>query len=167
MQEIYIPEERAKLLNKSKLLEKIEESIECKIEINDNVIKISGNAYQEFLAKNVITAFGRGFSEEESLNLLDDNYYLSIIDLKLAFDSEKRIKQVKARVIGTNGKTKKYIENVSKTSISVYGNTIGIIGEYEDVQNAETAVKALINGDSHKLAYIKMEREKQKSKENR
>jgi ribosomal RNA assembly protein len=164
MQLVYIPKERLKLLNDSKTREKICKACNCRLFLEDGeAVRIEGSAYDEFVARNVVHAFGRGFDVDIACRLANSEYYFSAIDLEQVFGNEKRIKQVKARIIGEEGRTKRYIEQVSATRISVYGNTVGFIGRVKDIREAEVAVNTLINGGTHSLAYKKMETEHRKN----
>jgi ribosomal RNA assembly protein len=96
--------------------------------------------------------------------LADDNYYFSSVDLGQIISSDKRVKQVKARIIGEEGRTKRYIEEVSSAKISVYGDTVSFIGSIEEINEAETAVNTLIEGGTHRLAYTRMEAAHRKNK---
>ncbi len=167
MEEVYIPHDRLDLLKRearSKRL--IERACNCRISIDtDDMVLISGSPYDEFVAKNVIYAFGRGFDMEVAGRLLDENCYFSSIDLKDELGSEKRVRRIKARIIGENGRTKRYIESVSSAKISVYGDTVSFIGGIEEIKEAETAVNTLIEGGAHRLAYLRMEAAHRKNKE--
>jgi ribosomal RNA assembly protein len=155
MEDIYIPKDRLELLKFDKKLLGLMESVcNCKIEIESDRLCITGTPYSEFLAKNIVFAFGRGFDINIARLLSNENYYFSSIDLKHALGSEKRIKQIKARIIGQNGRTKSYIENVSAAKMSVYGDTVSFIGN-----------NTLIGGGTHKLAYLRMEAAHRKNKE--
>jgi ribosomal RNA assembly protein len=168
MQTVYIPKERLKKLGQDKkIVSKVEKLCKCRIGIDsdDDFVEIEGEAYGEYSAKNIIYAFGRGFEIEIACKLSDIDYYFSSISLDEALPSEKRIKQVKARIIGESGRTKTYIEQVSGAKISVYGDTVSFIGRIEEINEAETAVNTLIDGGTHRLAYIKMEAAHRKNKE--
>jgi rRNA processing protein Krr1/Pno1 len=55
----------------------------------------------------------------------------TIIDLRLIFGrSESDIKRIKGRIIGTEGKTRKLIEELTEADVVVYGHTVGIIGGF-------------------------------------
>jgi ribosomal RNA assembly protein len=105
-----------------------------------------------FRAKDFVTAIGRGFSPDKAFRLIyNEESSLELIDLRDRFGrSETSIKRVKGRIIGLHGKTRKLIEELTGSSVSIYGNTIGIIGEENQVQIAKEAVKMLINGSTHK-----------------
>ncbi|MGC8586915.1 MAG: KH domain-containing protein [Candidatus Micrarchaeia archaeon] len=162
MQHFLIPRERAKLLN-GKLLEELEKRLGCSIRISDeNAVTLDGDAYLEYNAKGVIFAFGRGFDAETSCKLLDDAHFLEVIDLKERIGDESRRKQIKARIIGRGGAAKTYIEKFSGTNISVYGDTVSIIGALDDIKVAKAAINAIAEGSMHRKAYTLMQMEKEK-----
>ena len=167
MEEVFIPVERLGLLKSDRKGWKlIEDSCECRLSIEDGEgVIIEGKAYGEFVAKNIIYAFGRGFDMEIARRLLNDEFYFSSIDLKQALGNEKRVARIKARIIGENGRTKRYIESVSSAKMSVYGDTVSLIGSMYEIREAETAVNTLIEGGTHKLAYLRMEAAHRKNKE--
>ena len=49
------------------------------------------------------------------------------------------LERVRARIIGSQGKTRAFIEEITETNISVYGKTVGIIGRAEYVTLARKA----------------------------
>lgn len=159
MQQVYIPKERIERLRKErKMIERIEKECSCSVRFGEgNYLDVIGDAYGEYAARNILFAFGRGFDEKSAMKLLDDRYYLSTIDLMQAFKNKNRMREIKARIIGVHGKTKRYIETVSSAILSIYGGTVCIIGDTKAIREAEIAVKTLINGGSHRKAYEKLE----------
>ncbi|MCL5008573.1 MAG: hypothetical protein M1156_01630 [Candidatus Marsarchaeota archaeon] len=156
MEHILIPQKRAVILQRIKA--KVAEALVCSIEVkDDNEVVIEGDSYAEYNAKNVIQAFGRGFPMSTAYRLLDENYFFKYINLKDVLRNDDQIKRIKARIIGRNGKTKEYIRDVSGVDISIYGNTVGIIGTNEQIDTAIGALRVLIEGGTHKKAYRIME----------
>ena len=86
-----------------------------------------------FRAKEVVLAIGRGFAPDKVRRLLDDDEtVLMIIDLReYVGKSESDIKRLSGRVIGKEGKTRRIIEELTDTYVSVYCHTISIIGAPE------------------------------------
>lgn len=140
------------LLKKPKLKEKIETTTKTKLYIRDD-IEIEGESLDVFIAKNILKAFGRGFKIDDALKLIEDDYAFEIIDLTDFIKSENRIKILMGRIIGTNGKTKKFIEKYTNTKIAVSGKTVSIIGKWDDIALAREAVLMMINGSTHKSLY--------------
>lgn len=145
-EEILIPEKRISVLKKMK--EDIEEGTKTKIYINDAVI-IEGETLNLLTAGNIVKAIGRGFSTE-AFDLLDENCTLCIISLP---HNRKALIRIKARIIGKDGRVKKNIERLTNTKISIYGKTVSVIGNYEDVDKARVAIGKLIGGSTHKNVY--------------
>lgn len=115
--------------------------------------------------RDVIKAIARGFSPEKALALIEDGMCFEIIDLEDYFGkSENSLRRVKGRIIGRNGTTRKIIENMSEVRISVYGRTVALIGEFENVQNARRAVDMLMQGCMHSTVYKFLENLKRKKK---
>ena len=117
-------------------------------------------------AKDVVTAIGRGFSPEHAFKLIqDENAVLDIIDLRTIFGrSESDIRRIKGRIIGMEGKTRRTIEELTDTHISIYGHTVGIIGNIENVQVAREAVQMLIEGRQHATVYGFLHRKRRELK---
>lgn len=162
MEVLYITSERLKLLKKDKRqLAILGKRCGCSIAVNeDDALEITNpdnDGYREYVARSVLFAYGRGFPLNTSEMLLNDDNYFETIDVGQLLGNEKRIHQVKARVIGENGKTKTYIESVSGAKLSVYGDTISFIGSPSQIEEARTAVSILVDGGTHKLAYSRME----------
>lgn len=106
-------------------------------------------------AKDVVTAVGRGFSPERAARLInDEDAVLYIIDLRETFGkSESDIKRIKGRIIGREGKTRRLIEELTETALSVYGHTVAIIGTVENAEIAKQAVEMLLKGNQHVTVY--------------
>ncbi len=119
-----------------------------------------------WIARDIIKAIGRGFSEEKALKLLDQDYYLDIITLE---HDSNRLRQIRGRVIGEGGRTRRIIEQSTLSFISVQGKTISIIGYIEEVPMAKKAIEMLIDGNRHSTVYKllenhRIERKKEETK---
>ncbi|MDE1824814.1 MAG: hypothetical protein KGH61_02230 [Candidatus Micrarchaeota archaeon] len=159
MQHLLIPAKRAKLLSDKKLLDSIEKRLKCTVRIEEeNRMVIEGEPYDEYNAKNVLAAFGRGFEINQAYALLSDDYFFNPINLKELFKTKDQMTRVKARVIGQNGKTKEYIEAVSGAKLCIYENTVSTMGTIEQNKIASVAIKILLEGGTHKKAYRVMEK---------
>src|SRR5438093_11545905 len=79
--------------------------------------------------KDIVLAIGRGFSPERALRLFSEDNALDIIDLHDFFGkNEAEIRRVDGRIIGREGKTRRILEELTGTAISVSGHTVSIIG---------------------------------------
>jgi ribosomal RNA assembly protein len=116
-------------------------------------------------AKDVVTAVGRGFSPERAMTLVDDDMVLDLIDLRELFGkNESDINRIKGRVIGSEGKMRRLLEEMTDAKVSVYGSTISMIGEFEAVSAARQAIEMLIKGKQHSTVYKFLRKTKTESK---
>ena len=108
------------------------------------------NPLNIYTAQKIVNAINRGFNPTKAMKLLEDDFDLEIFNLmSILGKSDKRIKRVKGRVIGRAGEMRKAIERYAESFISVYGKTVSIITDYENLQIARKAVSMLINGIPH------------------
>ena len=148
---VVIPMERRKVINRE-VMDELKEKLEVNVMRKENIVDISGEDGLKLMqAKNIVKAIGRGFSPVRAYRLMEDDE-LEIIEIK------RRIEAVKARVIGSEGKTRKRIEEYTGAIISVYGKTISIIGKWEQRENAKKAVEMIMNGSEHKSVYRFLEK---------
>jgi ribosomal RNA assembly protein len=170
-----IPKERVGALigPEGKIKKSIEEKLSVELQIDGEaggVTLILAEKAEDpsllFRAKDVVTAIGRGFSPEHALRLIrDEEAMLDVIDLRTVFGrSESDIRRVKGRIIGMNGKTRRTVEELTDTNVSVYGHTIGIIGNIEEVQAAREAIQMLIDGSLHSTVYRFLHRKRRELK---
>lgn len=118
-----------------------------------------------FSATKVIEAIGRGFSPQKARRLLDEGAALEVIDLRdFAGRSVNSLERIRGRVIGLKGKSRRVIEELTGCSLSVYGRTVAIIGEADEVQNASQAVRSLATGSQHKAVYNTLQKARTKRK---
>ncbi len=159
MHQILIPTKRAELLKDKKFLASICKRLKCRIELrNENELMLDGDALDEYNARIVMQAFARGFDFDVACKLLSYERFFESIDMKELFKNEYQIRRIKARVIGTDGKTKNYVQSVSGADIVIYGNSISIIGKVEEIKIARAALDILLKGGTHKNAYFIMEK---------
>ncbi len=116
-------------------------------------------------ALDIAKAIGRGFSEERAMRLLDFDEYFRAIDIRdYAGKNRKRIAQLKGRLIGSKGKTRRIIEELSGVDMSVYGNTVSLIGDMLRIDIAERAVEMVLEGSEHAAVYRFLEGKRQEIK---
>jgi ribosomal RNA assembly protein len=155
IEHVIIPETRIKILRReTKWEEKLKKFVDVRIEINDDVTIESDEPIKLLRVKEVIKAFGRGFDFDTAMSLLDEEYFLEILDVKLfARKSKERQLALKGRVIGTKGRTKNIIEKYSETKLIIQGKTVSIVGRYKNVRLAKEAVEMILNGAKHASVY--------------
>jgi len=100
-------------------------------------------------SRDIIKAIGRGFSSDQALKLANDDSFLEIIRLKsIVGQSPNQLKRIRSRVIGTQGKTRQSVEELTGVAIVVSGSTISLIGDLEDMGLAKESIINIIKGSS-------------------
>ena len=118
------------------------------------------DALNATLTASVIQAIGRGFSPEKAFLLFEEDYTLYIISLReFAKPGSHRIGEIKGRLIGRNGRTRQIIEEMTSTHISIYGDTVSIIGDYISIEYGKEAVMRLIAGSKQRTVYQYLEKQ--------
>ncbi|HKZ48739.1 MAG TPA: KH domain-containing protein [Thermoplasmata archaeon] len=112
-------------------------------------------------ARDIVTAVGRGFSEERAFRLLDEDAYLQVLEIKDYARSRGRIAQVKARLIGSRGKTRRILEEMTGADVSVYGHTVAVIAASYQLPIAVEALEMLLRGSEHSTVYRYLERKRE------
>ncbi|MGI0148373.1 MAG: KH domain-containing protein [Thermoplasmata archaeon] len=110
--------------------------------------------------RDIVQAIARGFSEDRAFRLLDEDAYIEILDIKDFAHSRNRVAQIRARLIGTHGKTRRIIEELTGVDVSVWGHTVAMIGGAFEMVIAREAVFMLLRGSEHKTVYRFLERKR-------
>lgn len=119
----------------------------------------------EIKAESVVRAVGRGFSPDAAYKLFGDDYYLTLIDLHdFVPRNKEHVRRVTARLVGTGGKTRKIVEDLSEAKIVIYGHTVGIIGGFEESDVAREAVEMILTGSEHSTVYRFLEHKRREQK---
>lgn len=161
--ELKVPQDRVAVLigKDGESKKEIEKSTNSKLDITtDGDVTITGSdGILLYIAKDIITAIGRGFNPKIALLLLKTDYTLEIINIKdMAGKSKNMVQRLKSRVIGSGGRAREEIERLTDTHVSIYGKTIGIIGETDRVYQAREALSMLLSGAMHKTVYSYLEK---------
>ena len=163
-QQLKVPKKRIAVIigKKAETKNKIENKTHTKLKIDskEGDVTISGeDSLNVYITKNIIFAIGRGFNPDLSLTLLNENSTLEVINM-IDYTGKSKRKQirVKSRLIGTKGKARYNIERLTNTKISIYGKTVSIIGDIEDVSIAREGIESLLKGAPHGNAYRLIER---------
>ena len=166
---IKIPKDRIAVLigakGKDKRLIEKQAKIRLQIDSKEGNVTIEGeDNFQVYLTKLIVKAVGRGFNPKSSLELLQENHIIEFINVQdYAGKSKNKLARLKSRIIGTEGKARKTIQAITSTNIVIYGKTVGIMGETENVMIARRAIENLLKGSKHGSVYYRTERDKDKS----
>ncbi len=125
----------------------------------------NADAFMAMKAKAFVEAVGDGFSPEKAWRIFREDVYFEEIDIKeFVGKKENRIRVLKGRIIGKDGKTRRIIEELSGADISLYGNTVAIIGEYYQLETAKRAIEMLLRGSKHATIYSFLEKRRRDMK---
>jgi ribosomal RNA assembly protein len=167
--DLKIPKERIAVLigKKGETKKEIESVTKSKLTVDSNEgdVFISGeDGLGLYNAREVIKAVGRGFNPEVALLLLKPDYVFEALNIKEYAKTRNSELRLKGRVIGKDGKCRKTIEELTECYVSVYGKSIGIIGEAEGVANARYAIDSLLKGSTHANVYKYLEKKRRELK---
>ncbi len=135
----------------------LEEKLKVEITIKGRNVSFSGTAIQEYEASTVLEAMQFGFSAQKALVLLEPDMQFKKLRIK-DFTRRTNLKDVRARVIGKEGKTKRTLESISDSLICIQKNEVGIIASAEAIEETLTAIKNLIRGSKEANTYSFLER---------
>ena len=163
--ELKVPQERVAVLigSNGEIKKEIEAQTKSKLDISPegDVVITGTEGLTLFMAKEIVRAIARGFNPKIALLLAKTDYALEIINMKdVAGKNKSTMERLKGRVIGKAGKAREEIERLTNTHVSVYGKTIGIVGESDDVFLAREALAMLLSGSMHKTVFQFLERKK-------
>jgi ribosomal RNA assembly protein len=169
MRFVKIPQERVGVLvgTNGEVKKRLEEKTGTAIDIDSksgDVTIDDSKAEDPILAlkcADMVKAMGRGFSPEKAMNLLSDDVYFTLMDIRDYVGKDKKhVRRVRGRVIGQRGKTRRLIEELIGVFVSVYGNTIGVIGGRVEMGIAVHAIELLLSGSEHSTVYGFLEKKR-------
>jgi len=114
---------------------------------------------------DVISAIGRGFSPERALQLLEDNVFLRMYDIREWVGRQpNQTRRMRSRLIGTNGRIRTLIEEMSRCEIAVYGSTVAVMGDNESLALAAPAIEGILEGSEHSTVLFGLEQDKRRQR---
>ena len=110
---------------------------------------------------DIVRAIGRGFSPHHAMRLMDDDEYFEVINIDdYCGKRHDQLQRVRARVIGSGGKTRRIIEDLTGANLSIYGDTVCIIANSVQMPIARSAVDMILSGSEHAAVYRFLERKR-------
>lgn len=166
---IRIPKERiAVLIGKKgevrRMFEK-KSGLKLRIDSKEGEVILFGDSISVFEFKEVINAIARGFAPENAFKLFELRYSFELVDIKDFGKTKNRVRVLRGRVVGTEGKARRNLECLTNCNIIVFGNTVGIIGREEDVLLAKEAVERILEGALHGRVYGWLEKRRKALRE--
>lgn len=143
--------------------------IEVDSEQNEVSLEPKGNDAAESLMlmklQDIVKAIGRGFSPSHAMRLFSDDAYFELLDIHDYVGKDKsHVRRVTSRIVGSEGKTRRIIEEQTGCDLAIYGHTVGIIGDLESIGPAKQAVDMILSGAEHATVYGFLERQRRKAK---
>jgi ribosomal RNA assembly protein len=164
MQHVKVPDDRIGVLigRGGETMREIEERAEVRLDIDSesgNVrIETVGDPVTALKGPDIVKAIGRGFTPEDALELLEDEMMMfEIIDIDAAARNKNDLRRQKGRLIGEDGRTRELMEELTGASVVIYGSTLGIIGDPEQVEAVREAAQMIIDGAPHGAVYSFLE----------
>ena len=136
----------------------IENKVKVKIGFGKGNVTIKGNELNEYLIEKVVQAVDFGFMVDDALLLMNDDFVLEFITVK-EHTRRKNLVDVRARIIGTGGKARKTIENLTGSEIVIQGNTIGVIVDSDHLDAVVQGLESLIQGAKHGNVFAYLEKQ--------
>lgn len=168
--DLKVPKERVAVLigKNGEVKTELEKNTRTRIEVDSkegDVFVIGEDPLMLYSVREVIKAIGRGFNPEIAELLLKQDYAFELIPLMDYAKEKNHFVRLKGRVIGADGKSRRTIEQLTETFISVYGKTIGVIGRIDNVFAARKAIESLLSGSLHSSVYRWLEKRRKDMKE--
>jgi len=136
----------------------IENKIKVNLSFGKGEVIVKGGELNEFLVEKIVSAIDFGFDAEDALLLMNDDFVLEFINIK-DFTNRKNLKDVRARIIGTNGKCKKTIENLTGSVLFIRDNDVGVIVDSAHLDAVTQAIESIIQGSKHGNVFSYLEKQ--------
>ena len=136
----------------------IENKVKVKIGFGRGQVSIKGSELNEYLVEKVVQAIDFGFMVDDALLLMNDDFVLEFIEVK-EHTRRKNLKEVRARMIGTGGKARKTIENLTGSEIVIHDNTVGVIVDSNHLDAVVQGIESLIQGAKHGNVFAYLEKQ--------
>jgi len=116
-------------------------------------------------APDVITAIGRGIAPSRAVQLLEDEVFLRLYDIREWVGKQpNQTRRMRSRLIGTNGRIRTLIEELTSCEISIYGSTVAVIGDNEGLALATPAIEGILGGSEHGTVLYGLEQDRKKQR---
>lgn len=114
---------------------------------------------------DVIKAIGRGMAPKAAIRLLEDENFFEMVDLKdFVGKRSHQQRRIRARIIGSQCKVRRLIENLTDVEITIYKSTVVLVGDAEGIGLARQAVEMLAGGSEHGTVLSFLERRRKRMK---
>jgi KH domain-containing protein len=150
-----IPSEESKKL--TKVAKRLEKELNVTIKIKEKEVNIEGNPEDEYIAGQVVEAVLFGFPIEAALLIKAEEYLFEILNIK-DYTHRKDLESIRARVIGSEGRTLRTLNQLTDCYFELKGNEVGIIGAPESIKTANDALIMVVQGSKQANVYTFLEK---------
>ncbi|WP_266078922.1 KH domain-containing protein [Haladaptatus caseinilyticus] len=172
MKHVTIPQDRIGVLigEGGETMREIESRADVRLDIDsdDGSVRVekTGDPVRGLKAPEIVRAIGRGFAPDEALTLLEDDLMLfDLVDIDAAARNKNDLQRQKGRLIGENGRTRQLMEELTGANVVIYGTTLGIIGQPQQVETVRSAAEMILDGAPHGAVYSFLERKRNEMKQ--
>ncbi|WP_435155516.1 KH domain-containing protein [Haladaptatus sp. DFWS20] len=172
MKHVTIPQDRIGVLigEGGETMREIESRADVRLDIDsdDGSVRVekNGDPVRGLKAPEIVRAIGRGFAPDEALTLLEDDLMLfDLVDIDAAARNKNDLQRQKGRLIGENGRTRQLMEELTGANVVIYGTTLGIIGQPQQVETVRSAAEMILDGAPHGAVYSFLERKRNEMKQ--
>ncbi|WP_049969482.1 KH domain-containing protein [Haladaptatus cibarius] len=172
MKHVTIPQDRIGVLigEGGETMREIENRADVRLDIDsdDGSVRVekNGDPVRGLKAPEIVRAIGRGFAPDEALALLEDDLMLfDLVDIDAAARNKNDLQRQKGRLIGENGRTRQLMEELTGADVVIYGTTLGIIGQPQQVETVRSAAEMILDGAPHGAVYSFLERKRNEMKQ--
>ena len=139
---------------------RIERTLSIKLNIDSETAEVeiddrqSPDPLAQLKAENVVRAIARGFKPEAAYRLFSDDAYFAVLDIhEYVGKNKEHVRRMTARIVGSEGRTRRHIEELTGAQLSIYGHTVAVIGDLEGYEVAQEACAMLLSGSEHANVY--------------
>ena len=138
------------------------DSVEGEVEVDGSR---APDPVMELKVMSFVNAIGRGFSPDRARKLLLEDNFLDTIRISDYVGGRKnRLQRMRGRLIGKAGKSRKTLEELTETYLSIQGDTIGIIGDPVEIELAKSGIDMLLRGSEHSAVFHFLEHKRRELK---
>jgi len=136
---------------------KLEQILNVKITNRGKEVYINGKPEDEYISQKVIEALDFGFPFSTAVLIKEQDFEFEILNIK-NYTKKHNLKTIRARIIGTKGKTLKTLSTLTQCFFELKDNELAIIGDPEHIENAQQAIISLVQGSKTTNVYSHLEK---------
>ena len=168
-----VPKDRiAVLIGKSgKTRKMIEEACGGKLSIDSQTgdVSISWEGDTDHVRRmkvpEVITAIARGVAPDRAVQLVEDDVFLRMYDIREWVGRQpNQTRSMRSRLIGTNGRIRTLIEEMSGCEIAVYGSTVAVLRGNDSLSLATPPKEGILGGSEHGTVLFGLEQDRKRQR---